>query len=38
MEYIMRSLEDAIMTKYFGGLPIETVQQLCKEHYPEAFI
>ena len=34
----MRSLEDAIMTKYFGGLPIETVQHLCKDHYPEAFI
>ena len=32
------SIEQITMEKYFGGLPIEIVQQLCKEHYPEAFI
>ena len=27
-----------IMEQYFGGMPLELLQELAKEHYPEYFI
>ena len=27
-----------VMEQYFGGMPLELLQELAKEHYPEYFV